>query len=399
MNTTSTKPSIAFLHDAFPCGGVERITMDLADFFTSKGIAVFVITAWYKPKLWPVGRTRHYEIITLPHMDLGHSMEDRTYIINLIREYKIDFLVCSRYIEFMPEILNTTGCRLIYTNHGTPFWEVLTYRHSKKVNSKGFIRKLKWWFFYGPRCKWGNAFKHKFNRRYIRNLTWADAYVVLCEAYKEAIVSQLKLHNHPLEKKFAVIPNPEIAPGDVQLRKEKVLLYVGRMTYADKRVDRLIEIWRRIYKEVPDWQLLLVGGGEEKKKLEQQAEGLERICFKGVSDNVKPYYDRAAVLCLTSAFESWGLCLTEAQANGVIPVAFDCSAGVHQILAPSGVNGVLVPQGDMDAYAAALIDLLHNEKQRILMQRNVLQKAKEYSLEHIGQLWLNLLDKLSAINP
>ena len=105
-------------------------------------------------------------------------------------------------------------------------------------------------------------------------------------------------------------------------------------------------------------------------------------------------YDDASILCLTSTFEGWPLCLTEAQANGVVPIAFDCSAGVHHILAPSGTNGFLIPCFDIQKYADTLLHLMNDESLLAEMQQQVLTKSKEYASEIVGEKWKNLFDKL-----
>lgn len=128
-----------------------------------------------------------------------------------------------------------------------------------------------------------------------------------------------------------------------------------RVEYVDKRVDRLLRVWKRVCHEAPDWQLVIVGDGGFRAALEAEAQSLPRVSFVGQHSDVSPFYLRASILCLTSAVESWGLCLMEAQSHGVVPVAFDCSAGVRCLLEPSGVNGMLVEDGDEEAYAQALL--------------------------------------------
>ena len=106
------------------------------------------------------------------------------------------------------------------------------------------------------------------------------------------------------------------------------------------------------------------------------------------------YYQSASVLCLVSSFEGWPLCLTEAQSNGVVPIVFDCSAGVHQIVAPSGVNGILIDPYNIDSFADNIIHLIRNPELLATMQKNVIAKSSEYSIERIGKQWMDLLSEL-----
>jgi len=68
---------------------------------------------------------------------------------------------------------------------------------------------------------------------------------------------------------------------------------------------------------------------------------------------------------------------------------------VHEILAPSGVNGILVSPFDEDAYAAELLGLMRDEERRRVMQRNVVEKSRTYTIESVGEAWLNMLDTIA----
>lgn len=86
------------------------------------------------------------------------------------------------------------------------------------------------------------------------------------------------------------------------------------------RVDRLLRIWSLVEANFPDWELKVVGDGRERRNLEKEAAGLglHRVRFCGHSTRVEEHYATAAILCLTSSFEGWGLVLVEAQAAGVV---------------------------------------------------------------------------------
>lgn len=168
------------------------------------------------------------------------------------------------------------------------------------------------------------------------------------------------------------------------------------MVYADKRIDRLIDIWKNIYQQFPDWEFILVGDGEERANLEQQANnyGLERIRFCGATNNSYEYYHNASIFCLSSQFEGIPLVLLEAQQAGVIPIAFNCAAGVESVLSPNWENGVLIDNFSMQEYERALCKLMSDESLRQKMQQNVIKKAQEYDIEKIGRMWHELFERL-----
>ena len=161
------------------------------------------------------------------------------------------------------------------------------------------------------------------------------------------------------------------------------------MSYVDKRVDRLVSIWEEIYKKFPDWQFVLIGSGKELPNLRTMVKekNLERITFLGKVEDIFPYYNKAAIFCLSSQMEGQGTVLMEAQQAGVVPIAFDCSAGVRGILSPNGENGILVKPFDMEEYVYKLSMLMNDPQMRKDIQKNILTKAKEYSVEVIVKQW------------
>ena len=87
--------------------------------------------------------------------------------------------------------------------------------------------------------------------------------------------------------------------------------------------------------------------------------------------------------------------MTEAQAHGCIPVAFGCTAGICDVLSPSGVNGFIVTPFDEDEYAETLahIATMSEDKQEAIRRSAVAKRAK-YAPEIIMKKWVDLFDEL-----
>lgn len=384
---------VAFLHEEFPCGGAERVTIDIANFLSEHGCRAYVFTADFHEDYLPPHLPRNYQVITLPERHLTRSKADADFIVKTIRERGITHFVSFRYLNHAAYIKAQTGCKYIFTWHNVPLWEPQFIEKNKMRKRKSLLGKLKWAFYYRPLIKGFHFWERKYVRRYREILDMADACTVLCEEYKEETLRKISSADPAHSRKIHVIPNAERSGKPLCLEKEHTILYIGRLTYEDKRADRLIDIWERVCADMPDWHLYIVGDGNTRPLMEAKAQHLPRVHFEGQQSDVKPYLDRASILCLVSEMESWGLCLTEAQANGVIPIAFDCSAGVRHILSPSGENGFLVPNGDLDAFAETLKGIMSAPLDRISRLRaNVLLKSEQYSMQRIGALWKNLLD-------
>ena len=80
-------------------------------------------------------------------------------------------------------------------------------------------------------------------------------------------------------------------------------------------------------------------------------------------DEVRKEFFKADVFALPSLQEGFGLVFLEAMAAG-LPIVAAHAAAVPEVV-PDGEAGILVPPGDVDALAEALIRLLKDEKLRI----------------------------------
>lgn len=98
---------------------------------------------------------------------------------------------------------------------------------------------------------------HIVKQRLLEIYRTCDAFTVLCQPYQLILEKELKLSTN---NKISVITNA-ILPEKINynLNKKKQLLYMGRMSYADKRIDRLIDIWKNIGAVLDNDQKLHLG--------------------------------------------------------------------------------------------------------------------------------------------
>jgi glycosyltransferase involved in cell wall biosynthesis len=82
--------------------------------------------------------------------------------------------------------------------------------------------------------------------------------------------------------------------------------------------------------------------------------------------------------------------LLEAMSKGLPVVSFDCPTGPREIVR-SGENGLLVPHQDVDALAAAMIQMIEDEDLRRRCGAGALATAERYSIDVIGARWEELL--------
>ncbi len=181
------------------------------------------------------------------------------------------------------------------------------------------------------------------------------------------------------------------------------ILFVGRM---DKRKGfrHLLRAFPYIKQAIPDARLIVVGAFSDKDKAPflryARAHKLRGAHFVGyVSPAELPRYHRTAtIFCApNTGFESFGIVLLEAMAAGVPIVASDI-AGFRTVV-EQNCEGVLVPPGDEQALARAVIELLRDPERRARMRECGRRKAAQYDWGIIARRVLAYYEQLIAAQP
>ena len=383
---------VAFVHNGFPAGGAERITVDIARYLKSVGgYQVYVYTTKVDQTLVTKELSDIMTIRLIPSQAIQtrRSAAVEKYIV----EDGIDVLVqVTKALKGIEEIRKRTGCRTVVACHGEPFWQrhAITFRRQK-----GLVRKMMWNLYNRKRYEDGTLAMRKAVERTRREYDVSDAYTVLCEPYKDQIAAELGID--AATSQIYPIENPERLVEDICWEKDNVVMFCGRFENWSKRVDRLLRIWSKVQERLPQWRLVLVGDGADGAMLRQMTQDLDlqRVSFEGMQKNIAGYYDRASVVAMTSETEGWPLALSEAQAYGCIGIAFGCTAGVSEILGTDGECGFVVPPFDEDKYAETLVKIASmSEDEKMRIRRNAVERRRRYAPEVIAEKWRQLFDSL-----
>ena len=113
------------------------------------------------------------------------------------------------------------------------------------------------------------------------------------------------------------------------------------------------------------------------------------------SDDMPKLYREASICAVTSAFEGFGLVITEAESLGVPVIAYDCPCGPRSII-KDGEDGFLITPGDRINFANKLRLLIEDEELRCQMGANAIANANRFSLDNVMQQWLELFETLQT---
>lgn len=138
-------------------------------------------------------------------------------------------------------------------------------------------------------------------------------------------------------------------------KQAPVIIGIGRYAYQ-KNFDMLIRAFALV-REKADCRLILIGDGPDKQQLEALIDELdlcESVKLQPIVTNPYPWYALADVYALSSHYEGLPTVVIEALALDCRLVSTDCPTGPREIL-EDGKLGALVPPGDAQAFADALI--------------------------------------------
>ena len=392
--------NISFLLNYFPAGGVERVTQSLIPPLTyEKGHNIYIyVYRLDREKL--AGCDLPVTFIELPYRTT--DKRNKKLVSDTIKKYQIDLfispIISPKYIF---ELRRENVCKVCYVLHSAPFYELKEIDngfHLHAAASESFGKILKRYLLTYPKFKLG-YYHRKTKLKYLQRYQEFDGFGVLNDNYKSLIAEAVGTSAEDL--KLFTLQNP-LAPINEEItigNRQKRIIFVGRLTYTDKRVDRLLKIWQKVYASCNDWELLLIGDGPEKKYLTRFVEQnkLPRVKFVDFTPNPEQYYRDSEILCLTSDFEGGPMVLLEAQQYGCATIAFDCSYGVRDLLSPNWTNGVYVANGDINTYAESLIQLIKDDELRHKIQKNSIENVTRFSIEKSVEQYDAMIKQLTSL--
>lgn len=162
-----------------------------------------------------------------------------------------------------------------------------------------------------------------------------------------------------------------------------------------KGMDLLVTAFGMIAHKYPDWTLSLYGSGQDEQLLRDIIDNYDmasQVSLNPPVPNIQDKFIEASIYAHPSRSEGFGLVITEAMECGLPTVSMDCDCGPREIL--SGKSGILVPNGNVSAFANALEKLINDEKLRTKMGENAVKEVMRFYPEAIMPQWLNLFNQL-----
>lgn len=284
-----------------------------------------------------------------------------------------------KLIKILGTLKNEMNYSLLGCFHLSP-----GYLRYSKVNFKSILKHL--------------IFDFLLRRNNIRDFyILSDGLILLSSTFVDQMVLE---YNLPDKCKLYSIPNPLSFETKLDFDKikikEKIVLIVSRLDNAQKNLISALRIWKKIEERGHrDWILVMAGAGADERMILDYAKSLKlrQFEFVGRVDKPESLYEKSSIFMMTSNYEGFGMTLTESLQYGCVPIAFDTYSALHDILT-DGYNGYIISPKDENQYVDKLEYLITNGGVRSKMSHNGLKSIEKFSIDVVGEKWLNLFKKI-----
>lgn len=360
-------------------GGMERVLANKANYLIDQGHEIIIITTDQcgKQPYFPLdARIRCYDLginyeenngasfgnklIHYPFKQIRHKKR----LGKLLKQLKADIVIsmfCND-ASFITEI--NDGSKKIVEIHFSKFKRL-------QYGRKGIWKMADWY-----RTKADEKLVKKFDRFVV--LTQED------KGYWGNLPNMEVIHN------MLSFHSEEIAPLE-----NKRVLAIGRYTYQ-KGFDYLLDAWKIVHREKPDWTLDIVGDGELQAQLQEQIFNNQlgsSVCLRPPTKKIEDIYKEASILVMSSRYEGLPMVLLEAESCGLPVVSFTCKCGPKDIVT-DGMDGFLVPEADIDTLANRILLLMEDDKLRRDMGKAAKENSERFSETIIMKEWIKLFENL-----
>lgn len=388
--------NILFVLKTLSIGGVEVVTSVLANKFVEEGHGVSVFSFLEGNGKCKARFDSQVAVCIGDGFVLNQANVES--MRTIISENKIDVIINQWGLPLVPiktiqKAIRGTAVKVITMYHNDPLFNGRIAGVDMQI-----VRTRNWTKRLLLQMK-KSVFRFITSRAMRYNYQNSDWFMVLSASFIPHFKQFTKV-SHPTH--LGVQTNPITIPeGGYTYQAEgkiKEVIYVGRLENSAKRPHRVIDTWKLLETEFPDWTLTFVGDGDELANLQRHVNdlALKNVRFVGYADPVA-YYERASIIIQTSEFEGFPLILPESMSRGVIPCVYGSFPAVYDIL-DDGKNGYVIRPGNNGFEATKMADklrnLMSNAQLRNEMAELALEKSKLFSIDIIYNQWLNTFRNL-----
>ncbi len=245
--------------------------------------------------------------------------------------------------------------------------------------------------------RWDSPMSPSYRAALVR-LPELDALVTLTERQRRDVRLRFGEVSHVFAVPNPVLPVP--VPQSRPARDPRRLVIVSRMA-PQKNLGDALRAFRLVLDARPGTRLDVYGDGPDRPALEALLVKLDltaAVTLHGFRPLVEADLWSASGFLLTSRFEGYPLATLESLAHGCPVVAYDIRYGPREQIS-DGVDGFVVPQGDLAALADRAVRLLDDPALVARMSEAALRKAADHGPDRFLRDWARAVEGVVALAP
>lgn len=361
----------------FNSGGMERVLANKTNYLAKLGHDISIITTDQK------NRKPYFDLDeSIKQIDLGinYTENNSSGLLKKLFDYPKKQalhkkLLTEQLLAIQPEI-----CVSLFDHEVDLLPEIKD--GSKKIVEIHFSRFKR--LQYGRKGIWKIIDSYR-SKKDLKTVQKYDKFVVLTEEDKSYWGD---LPN------IIVIPNANSFPVSQRSNlTSKHVIAVGRYDYQ-KRFEDLVDVWKIVHQQEPDWKLNIFGKGPEKENLQNQINklGLEKtLILQEPVRNIDQQYLDSSMIAMTSRYEGLPMALLEAQASGLPMISYACKCGPRDII-QEGKNGYLLEEEDKAGMANKILELIRDPELRDTMGQHAFEMSGDFSEAAVMKKWIQLFN-------
>lgn len=353
------KKHIAMFISSLNKGGSERVLVNLAEYFCSRGYRVTIVTQYKTENEYEIseGIRRLYSEITEEEIGsgrIGNFVKRFRKLRNIWKKEKPDLIL---------SFIGKNNMMAILTSRFLSIPTVISVRGEPK-----------------------EEYYSRFLRMAAKILfPMADGIVLQTNGSKE-------FFSKAVQKKAVILPNslnPAFIREVYEGERDKQIVAVGRVD-ANKNHLMIMKAFAALADQYPDYELVIYGEGELRQALLRQAAEMglqERIHLPGSISDVAGAIYKASVFVLASNSEGMPNTLIEAMALGIPCISTDCPCGGPRDLMEDGENGILTEVDNAEKLTENLQKIISDKEFAEKLSKNASKIKEKLNPDLINSKW------------